>query len=120
MKHCCENFYRYCPGVPDCLTELGIVTPVRDGSVKVVIQVHFGTQYVFDVTTESNGLAILDLSTVPAGLLSPWGGKYKIWVGNMPFTIDGVDYDGLVFRVNQTDPKVQNYTIDVYGDSDEY
>jgi hypothetical protein len=117
--NCCTNYYEVCQKVPDCLTELGIITPVEDSEITLTITDKFKKEYKTTDETESNGLILIDLSDFPEGLLSPYAGNLFVTVYQegqlVPFIIGGTAYDGLMFSCADVTPVQENYTIDVFG-----
>lgn len=118
----CKSCFRVCDPIPDCLTSLSVITSVLGGEILAQITDKFDNVYVSQITTEANGLAVLDLEDVdifPVGLINQWSGQFKltIWKDGVlvPFIVENKSYDCLVFEAKTTFPKETTYTIDVYG-----
>lgn len=118
----CKSCFRVCDPIPDCLTSLSVITSVLSGEILVQITDKFDNVYVSQITTEPNGLAILDLQDTnifPIGLINQWSGQFKliIWKDGVlvPFTVENKSYDCLIFEAKTTFPRETTYTIDVYG-----
>ncbi len=123
MDNCCEkNYFKLCKPIPDCLETLNIQTLSLDADVIVVILDKFGRRYKQQITTASNGLAVIDLQeeeSFPEALLNPYSGIFFLVVEDMvgntiPFVIDGVSYDGLQIEVQNVMPKKTSFYIDAY------
>lgn len=117
--NCCTNYYEVCQKVPNCLTELGIITPVEDSEITLTITDKFKKEYKTIGETEPNGLILIDLFDFPDGLLNPFAGNFLVTVYQegqlVPFIIDGTAYDGLMFSCADVTPVQEAYTIDVFG-----
>lgn len=118
----CKGCFRFCHKIPDCLTSLSIMTSVLSDVVQIKITDKFNNYYYREVATESNGLAVLDLSDTdiyPIGLINPYSGGFILTIFKsgaiVPFIVENVSYDCLYFEATTTFPKETTYTIDVYG-----
>lgn len=118
----CKSCFRVCDPIPDCLTSLSVITSVLSDEILVQIIDKFDNIYISEITTEVNGLAILDLQNIeifPVGLINQWSGEFKLVINKddeiVPFTVGNKSYDCLIFEAKTTFPKETTYTIDVYG-----
>lgn len=120
----CKSCYRVCDPIPDCLTSLAIMTDQVDSDLIIQIIDKFDNIYLAEITSESSGIVILDLSNeniYPVGLINPYAGQFKLIVTKdgeiVLFTINTIDYDCLIFECTVYNPKETTYTIDVYGNT---
>jgi hypothetical protein len=121
---CCREYFEVCDKVPDCLEELGVITPVSDEDVNLFLTDKFKNLYLTEGVTESNGLLVIGLTQFPDQLINPYSGNFilEVYRGNelIKFSISGVEYDGLIFSCASVTPKQANYTIDVFNTTTEY
>lgn len=118
----CKGCFRFLNKIPDCLTSLSIMTSILNDVVQIKITDKFNNYYYREVTTEPNGLAVLDISDAsiyPSGLINAYSGEFVLTIFKggviVPFIVENIGYDCLFFEATTTFPKETTYTIDVYG-----
>ncbi len=121
---CCTKYYEVCQKVPNCLSELGVVTPVINDTVQIVIIDKFGNEYKQDVETESSGLALIDLAEFPSAMINQFAGNFYLKVFKsgelVPFVKNSISYDGLIFSCANVTPIQTDYTIDIFNELTDY
>lgn len=134
---CCKQAFKVCDGIPSCITQLLLKTSAISEDVNIKVIDKFNRVYYAEKTTDSNGIAMLQLVTdntdplspipadFPDSLFNEFAGKFIIQVfgtsGNeRPWTISGIQYDGLEVECLAVLPVVNTYTLDpTYADGSE-
>lgn len=116
--NCCESVYKLCNSIASCADFLHIKTNVTDSDVTIRFVDKFKRTYYHDVTTDAQGYAVIDLETLPKGLLNEYAGTFRVSVvynGTViQFTAsDGLKYDAIDFSCKVYFPKQANTYIDI-------
>ncbi len=118
----CKNCFRIWEPVADCINTLLVATNEPDADLIITITDKFDNIYINEITSESSGIVVLDLADediYPEQLINPYAGQFKLTISKdgeiLPFVVNNINYDCLIFECKTTFPKETTYTIDVYG-----
>jgi hypothetical protein len=131
---CCKTSFNLCDPIPACLKQLIIKTPVISAPVTLRFLDKFGKIYYVTKTTDSAGLAIIQIQDnaplvrdLPLALLNEYAGAFFVLLFNtsavqVKWTIAGIQYDAIGFKLANITPVADVFTIDpttipgVFGD----
>jgi hypothetical protein len=120
---CCNTCYADCRPLDSCFTDLIVYTPVgQEGDINISLENGQGFRQQYWNYEITNGFITPDLSIVPDGFFSAYGGPYKLKFYNsttgqlIEFTaIDGKRYDCIQFEIVNSTNGPETAFINVFS-----
>lgn len=124
--NCCKSTFEICEGIPNCLTELTIVTSVISGDITFRFVDKFNKVFYVDKTTDAEGVAVVYLTQtvlndidLPIGFFNPYSDITKIFIVDqsaeiVKWSIDGTDYDSISIHVSNTISNPTTYELNPF------
>lgn len=118
QDNCCDSIYSLCNKIASCADFLHVKTEVIDSEVTLRLIDKFNRVYYHEVETDSNGYAIIDMSTLPKALLNEHAGCFIITVFQNAQLVqfissDGSKYDSVSFECANFTPKQSSTYINI-------
>jgi hypothetical protein len=111
----CSNFYEV--EIPSCTEEIILLSQLADDDYVLKITDKFNKAFYIDFSSVS-GLATIDLTDLPAGLLTPYAGNFILEVfqdqetdQSEVLTICDVDYGGVMLTLQNSNSVPSSFSI---------
>jgi len=119
LTNCCKSLFVICEGIPNCLTELTIKTPIISGVVNLRFVDKFNKIFYVTKNSDPSGNVIIASDDLPIGFLNPYADAIKLFVldnnsAQIPWVIDGTTYDAVAFTVSNTVLNSTSFTLNPF------
>ena len=110
---CCERVLDNCQSIAQCFETLILSGLEPDSTDKVTFQDLYGNEFVISITSDIDGNAIVDLTSIPTSFFNSFSRVFFLFFETHVITENNITYSKLLFKVENIQTNDTNATINV-------